>query len=155
MRSTSLAKTEIQKYTYQAVKEQPKERPAAGRRNRALNTYRALFLTVLFSCLTLVVIGTALVSVYASISNMEIQRGALLKKIEEEKQILQQRKVEFSKLSDPIRIKNLASKRLGMVEATEVVFIELNIKPKEKEEKPVLSKATQLYYTKSTIPSMR
>lgn len=155
MRSSSLARNEIQKNIKDDLQVHSKHRVVAGRRNRALNTYRALFLTVLFSCLTLIAIGTALVSVYASISNLEIQRGALLKKIQEEKQILQQRKVEFSRLSDPLRIKYLASKRLGMVEATEIVFIEIDTQHEGKREKKVLSKATQLYFTTSTTSSMR
>lgn len=92
----------------------------------------------------MVFLGTALVSVYASISAMEVKRGILSKKIEKEKQLLQERKVEFALLSDPERIRNIASSRLKMMEATEVVFIEIKRVPGKQGEGTILSVVTPL-----------
>lgn len=129
--------------------ERPEKRPAAGRRNRT-QSHRVLFLATVFSCFVFLAAGLLLVSVYASISELEKERGLVLQKIEKEQETLQKRKADFALLSRPERIRKIAIEKLGLVEATQVAFIEIDTSLKDKNKLMILSKSSPLL---PSIPS--
>lgn len=121
---------------------QRRRKPVAGRRNRAQSSLRALFLAACLSCAFLVGVGAGLVGVYASITSLEMQRALLMKKIEKENQLLQERKAQFASLSQPERIRKIAEEKLGMVEATQIVFLHVQLDKDSDKKSLMLSKAT-------------
>lgn len=100
-----------------------RNRPAAGRRNRARPDARSLFLISVFMCMAIALLAFPLVWVHASITSLELKRSRLQKAIELENQLLQERKIEFARLSDPERIRAIAVSKLNMKDATQVVYI--------------------------------
>jgi cell division protein FtsL len=85
--------------------------------------YRALFLKSSLTFIFIAAFCFPIIWIHASITNLELERGRLLKKIELEDQLLQERKIEFARLSDPARIRSIAASRLKMKDPEKVVYI--------------------------------
>jgi|GEM_PF-6422605 len=119
---TATAKQEKLNIDY-TIKQAGKNRSAAGRRNRARLNARCLFLKSVFLCVLGALLAFPLVWIHAGITSLELKRSSLQKAIELENQLLQERKIEFARLSDPERIRTIAINKLNMRDATEVVYV--------------------------------
>jgi cell division protein FtsL len=105
-----------------------RERPAAGRRSRALRTEsaeraRALLRTAVFSVALLALMFAAVVYVRAQTAEFQHQKAELQQEIEMQQILKQQLEAEVAALTSPDRIRTIAVEKLGMVEPANVNYI--------------------------------
>lgn len=110
---------------------QGRVRPAAGRRNRVVVEAQALFRSALLYALLLAALGLALVTINAMTASFQYEKAQLRQRIALEREFIQQQKSEIAVLSNPDRIREIASNRLGMVTPEKYVYVVIEDGEKE------------------------
>lgn len=131
---------------------QGRVRPAAGRRNRVVVEAQALFRTALLYAVILAALGLTLVFINAQTASFQYEKAQLRQSIALKKELIQEQKSEIAVLSNPERIRKIASEKLGMITPEKYVYVV--IEPEKKQEE-VITRTSKASFAQIEQPGLR